>query len=61
MLSFWKPAGLGGGDPKESAPSQRKIEFHAVAAGDDGAVQMGQAGEVDHGIDDLLPVRNGMG
>ena len=53
-------AGRGGGDPDESAPSQRQIELQAVAAGDDGAMQIGQAGEADHGIDDLLPVRGGM-
>ena len=43
-------------DANEPAPPQRKIEFQAIAAGDDGAMQMGQAGESDHGIDDLLPV-----
>ena len=37
-----------------------KIEFQAIAAGDDGAMQMGQPRELDHGIDDLLAVRNGM-
>ena len=53
-------AGCGGGHANESAPSQRKIQFQATAAGDDGAMQIGQACELDHGIDDLLPVWSGM-
>ena len=53
-------AGRGGGDPDKSAPSQRQIELQAVVACEDGAIEIGQAGEVDHGIDDLFPVRGGM-
>ena len=56
VLSLWNAAGRGGGHANEPAPSQRKIEFHTIAAGDDGAMQIGQARELDHGIDDLLPV-----
>ena len=56
VLSLGNAAGRGGGHANESAPSQRKIEFQTIAAGDDGAMQIGQAGELDHGIDDLLPV-----
>jgi hypothetical protein len=61
MLSPRNPAGRGGGDAKVAAPLQGKIQFQAVAAGDDGAVQIGQARELDHGIDDLLAVWIGWG
>jgi len=60
VLALRDTAGRGGGDPDESAPSQRQIEFEAVVARDDGAMQIGKAGEVDHGIDDLFAVRGGM-
>jgi hypothetical protein len=60
VLRAWNAAGRGGGHANESAPSQRKIQFQATAAGDDGAMQIGQACELDHGIDDLLPVWSGM-
>jgi hypothetical protein len=56
VLSLCPAAGLRGGDANEPAPSQRKIEFHAMAAGDDGALQMRQTRELDHGIDDLIAV-----
>ena len=56
MLSLRNAAGLGGRHASESASSQRKIEFQAVAPGDDGAKLTGQAREFDHGIDDLLAV-----
>ena len=56
VLSLWNAAGRGGGYTNEPAPSQRQIEFQAVAAGDDDAMEIGKAGEVDHGIDDLLAV-----
>ena len=36
------------------ASLERKIQLLAIAAGDDGAMQSGQAREPDHGIDDLL-------
>jgi hypothetical protein len=56
VLPLRDAAGRGGGDANESAPSQRQVELEAIAAGDDGTMQAGQAGELDHGIDDLLPV-----
>jgi hypothetical protein len=56
----WGPTGRGGGYPDEAALSQRQMELHATAAGNDHAMQAGQAREADHGIDDLLPVRNGV-
>jgi hypothetical protein len=56
MLSLGNSARLGGRHASESASSQRKIEFQTIAAYDDGAKLTGQAGELDHGIDDLLPV-----
>src|SRR6266850_2126124 len=59
MLPFRNPAGCGGSDPKEATPSQRKIEFHAAAAGDDRAMQARQARETNHGIDHLFLIRNG--
>ena len=52
---FWRKR------PKEAAPSQRKIEFHAAAAGDDRTMLACQAREANHGIDHLLPVGNGIG
>ena len=61
MLSLRNAAGRGGGDANEPAPPQRKIKFEAIAAGDDGAKRMSQTGEIDHGIDDLLPACNGIG
>ena len=60
VLSLRDTAGCGGGHTNVPAPPQCQIEFQAIAAGDDGAMQIGKAGEVDHGIDDLLPVCNGM-
>jgi hypothetical protein len=56
VLSLGNAARLGGSHTNEPAASQRKLEFQAVAAGDDGAMQIGQAREFDHGIDDLLAV-----
>jgi hypothetical protein len=56
MLSLWNAARFGGGHANESAPSQRKVQFQTVAAGKDGAMQIGKTGELDHGIDDLLAV-----
>jgi phage/plasmid primase-like uncharacterized protein len=61
VLPSWNAARLRGGHANESAPPQGKIKFQAIAAGDDGAMQIGQARETDHGIDDLLPVWTGMG
>jgi hypothetical protein len=59
VLSLWNAAGCGGGDAIEAAPPQRKIEFQAVAAGEDGAMLRGQARELNHGVDDLLLACNG--
>jgi hypothetical protein len=56
MLSLWNSARLGGGHASESAPTQRKIEFQTIAAYDDGAKLTGQAGELDHGVNNLFPV-----
>jgi len=56
VLSPWNAAGRGGGHANEAAPPERKIEFEAIAAGDDGAMQIGQTRKLDHDIDDLLPV-----
>ena len=53
-------AAQGGGYPQEATPSQRKIEFHAAAAGNDRAMQMCQVREADHGIDHLRVLRNRM-
>src|SRR6267143_4673301 len=60
MLPPWNPARRGCSDAKESTPPEVKVEFETIASGDDGAVQLGQACELDHGIDDLLSVVTGM-
>ena len=54
VLPLGSAAGRGGGHANEPAPLKRKIQLLAIAAGDDGAMQSGQAREPDHGIDDLL-------
>jgi hypothetical protein len=56
VLPLWNAACRGGGYPKETPPSQRQIELQAAVARNDGAMQAGQARELDHGIDDLFPV-----
>src|SRR5258708_3688981 len=60
MLPPWNPARRGCSDAKESTPPEVKVEFETIASGDDGAMQLGQACELDHGIDDLLSVLTGM-
>jgi hypothetical protein len=54
VLALRIPAGRGGRHADEAAPPERKMKFEATAAGDDGAMQVGQAGEPDHGIEDFL-------
>jgi hypothetical protein len=56
MLPPASAAGRGGGDTNEAATSQRDIEFHAVIAGNNRAMQVGQARESDHRVDDLLVI-----
>jgi hypothetical protein len=41
VLPPWDATGRDGGDANEAAPLQRQIEFQAIAAGDDGAMQIG--------------------
>src|SRR5258708_8618656 len=60
MMPPWNPARRGCSDAKESTPPEVKVEFETIASGDDGAMQLGQACELDHGIDDLLSVLTGM-
>jgi hypothetical protein len=38
----------------QSAPPQGKIDFQVITTGDYSTMQIGQAGELDHGSDDLL-------
>src|ERR1700687_5627417 len=60
MLPSWNAARRGCGDANESTPPEGKIEFETIAAGDYGAMQIGQACKLDHGIDDLLSIVTGM-